>query len=188
MDDRRFDSLARAWAGQSSRRGLLRGAIVAALLAALPGSRRDAAAHHGVSGPGDPCRHDDQCRAADAPLICAWNGFGYDGGFNCCTYEGSNCADDSWCCWDNICVGGTCTSPSCTGQGCACWQGQNDPDPCDPGLVCCLGANNSGTCLPLYTCTGTGAPGDDCPRYCLPGPTQCPSCVSGYCTAAGVCG
>lgn len=285
MDDRRFDHVVRSFARHRSRRTLVGGLLGggAALLASrlrFPG----AAARHGTSGAGDPCRHDDQCIAADTALYCDWNGFGHDGDLNCCAYDGSRCGDDAGCCGYSICSGGFCTNggfssagsggiasadaqggtvhigdinsggnvgntirvgntsgnvavaggyvstttdltvdadggqaiadagggsgniaggnggpyygdspdygpdPGCTWYGCDCWQGQYDADPCDDGLVCCHYSENRGTCLPLYTCTGYGAPGDACPQYCLPGPTQCPSCVSGYCTPAGYCG
>jgi hypothetical protein len=189
VDEQRFDTWTRALAAAGSRRRLVRAVVGgAALVVAGRRSVSDTRAHHGMAGPGDPCRTSDQCVAADAPMSCDWNGYG--NGTTCCTYEGSNCADDSWCCGSNVCSGGKCTSQSygCTGEGCACYQGTYDPDPCDPGLVCCLNADNSGTCLPQYTCTGYGLPGDDCPQYCLPGPTQCPGCISGYCAASGVCG
>jgi hypothetical protein len=259
MDQQRFDSLTRAMATGSSRRKgirLLAGAG-AAVFAYVRGEAPGASARAQFLTAGDPCYDSSQCRAADTPLICADNGFDYDGPLNCCTYEQGRCFADEGCCgtavcvngfcaasptylgpgdlcqnssqclaadaplycdyvaatddyrcctvdggrcsWDgnccgyNTCSGGFCGStpapyPSCTGEGCDCYQGTYDPDPCDQGLVCCLYSDTNGTCLPLYTCTGSGAPGDDCPRYCLPGPTQCPSCVSGYCTAAGVCG
>jgi hypothetical protein len=109
MDDRRFDSLTRSIAGHRSRRVLLRGlpgsgALLVAAHLRLPG----AAARHGTSGPGDPCRHDDQCRAADTPSACAWNGFGGDGEFNCCTFDGGRCGDDGGCCGYGYCAGGFC--------------------------------------------------------------------------------
>lgn len=192
MDDRRFDSLARALAGQAPRRGVLRtlaGGAVAGVLAAARGGF-GASAHHGVLGPGDPCRDSSQCVGADAPLVCADNGYDYDGPLNCCAYEGSNCGFNEACCGSALCVGGICTSDAapggCTGEGCACLP--NTPNPCDQGLVCCGETENFGICRTLYACTGTGAPGDACPQYCLPGPTQCLSCVSGYCTVAGYCG
>lgn len=109
MDDHRFDSFARAVAGRGSRRGILQG--LTGFAAILAGGRVSAtAAHHASSGPGDPCRTDSQCLAADAPLICADNGFDYDGPLNCCTYEGSRCGADEDCCWDNVCAGGYCAS------------------------------------------------------------------------------
>ena len=70
----------------------------AALLGAFRRGASDVAAHHGSSGPGDPCRNDNQCLGADAPLVCAWNGFDYDGDLNCCTYEGNRCGFDEACC------------------------------------------------------------------------------------------
>ena len=284
MDDRRFDTLTRSLAGFRSRRTLVGGLLGGAGLFIASRLRLpNAAARHGTSGPGDPCRHDDQCVAADAPLVCAWNGFGYDGDLNCCTFDGSRCADDGGCCGYSACVGGFCASsggnvssagsggiasadasggtvaigninsggnagnvidvgdtrgniyvdggvvsnetdlsvdasggvaiadasggsgnvsvrgggtyygpapsPGCTGYGCACWQGTWDDDPCDNGLVCChYSDDNSGVCQGLYECTGYGLPGDACPRYCLPGPSDCQSCVSGYCTWNGYCG
>ena len=96
MDDQQFDSVARALAAGTSRRTgirLLAGAGVA--LIALTRDRAGVTARHGTAGPGDPCRTDSQCLGADAPLVCAWNGFGYDGGLNCCTYEGNRCGFDA---------------------------------------------------------------------------------------------
>ena len=173
---------------------MLAGGAAAALTAVARGNR-EATAHHGYAGPGDPCRDSTQCVGADAPLVCADNGFDWDGPLNCCTYEGNPCGFDAACCGLAACVGGVCTGvgfartppSSCTGEGCPCTP--NTPNPCDQGLVCCGGVDPTlGTCMPLYSCTGGGLPGEVCPRYCLPGPTQCPSCVSGYCTAAGYCG
>ena len=222
MDDARFDTWTRALARPGSRRRLLRAlsGAGAVLAGCPPRAALTPSAHHGMAGPGDPCRTDSQCVAADAPMVCDWNGYG--NGLNCCTYEGSNCADDTWCCGTNVCSGGTCTSQSygCTGEGCACqlyrdpacrascpllrplrsgsrlyrdrrlprdvcsepvlrlhrgrcacYQGTYDPDPCDPGLVCCLNADNSGTCLPQYTCTGYGAAGRRLPAV-LPARTD----------------
>src|SRR5215213_7761417 len=119
MDERRFDTWTRAVAQSGSRRRLVRALLGGgAVLAAARRGLSDAAAHHGIAGPGDACRTDSQCVAADAPMVCAWNGYG--NGLSCCTYEGSNCADDSWCCGSNLCSGGTCSSQSygCTGEGC----------------------------------------------------------------------
>ena len=196
MDDRWLDNLVRAMAGPAPRRGALRmlaGGAAAALLAVARGGR-GASAHHGYAGPGDPCRDSSQCVGADAPLVCADNGFDYDGALNCCAYEGGNCGFDAACCGSAACVGGLCTGAaaartppnSCTGEGCACVP--NTPNPCDQGLICCGETETFGICKTLYQCTGGGLPGEECPRYCLPGPTQCPGCVSGYCTAAGYCG
>jgi hypothetical protein len=167
VDEQRFDTWTRAFAQSGSRRRLLRALVGGtALLTAARRDLSDAAAHHGMAGPGEPCRTNDQCVAADAPMICDWNGYG--SGTNCCTYEGSNCADDTWCCWSNLCIGGICTSQSysCTGEGCAC-QPYRDPgcmascplyDQCDPGLECTGTADYPGTCVPSQPsgCTGEG--------------------------------
>jgi hypothetical protein len=192
VDDRRFDGLTRAMARNAPRRTLLRALAGGAGGALLAVARRGspASAHHGSLGPGDACYDSGQCVGADAPLVCADNGFADDGPLNCCTYVGSNCGSDEACCGAATCAGGICASApapgGCTGEGCAC--APNAPNPCDQGLICCGEPDGSGVCRTLYQCTGTGAPGDACPQYCLPGPTQCPSCVSGYCTAAGSCG
>jgi hypothetical protein len=141
MDDRRFDNWAHTMAGPGSRRRVLGGLIgigSAAFLGAFRRGASDASAHHGRSGPGDPCRDDDQCVGADAPLVCAWNGFDYDGDLNCCTYEGNRCGFDAACCGTALCIGGYCSSgspSSCTGVGCACMTGTFSP--CDYGLQCC---------------------------------------------------
>jgi hypothetical protein len=113
MDDRRFDNWARTLARLGSRRrvlGGLAGVGGAALLGAFQRSVFDVAAHHGRSGPGDPCRDDSQCVGADAPLVCAWNGFDYDGDLNCCTFEGNRCGFDEACCGLASCIGGFCSS------------------------------------------------------------------------------
>ena len=120
MDDRRFDTWARTVAGLGSRRrvvGGLVGVAGAALLGAFRRSATDVVAHHGRSGPGDPCRDDSQCVGADAPLVCAWNGFDYDGDLNCCTFEGSRCGFDEACCGLASCVGGFCNSATTAGAG-----------------------------------------------------------------------
>jgi hypothetical protein len=282
MDDRRFDNWTRALVGRGSRRRAVGGLVGGGLLALTRLGQGGVAARRGSSGPGDPCRHDDQCRAADTPLVCAWNGYDYNGGSACCTYEGNRCSDDTWCCGTNVCVGGYCSVDyssggvsisgtggiatadasggtvtigdinsggnvgnvidignttgsvsvdggvvsnttdvsvdasggvaiadaaggsyniagggsyygpgpywGCSGQDCGCWQGQWNDDPCDWGYVCChYSDDNNGICQTLYDCTGYGASGDVCPRYCDVG-GSCPSCVSGYCDWNGYCG
>jgi hypothetical protein len=187
VDEQRFDTWTRAFAAAGSRRRLMRAvAGGAALLVAGRRGLSDTVAHHGMAGPGDPCRTSDQCVAADAPMSCDWNGYG--NGTTCCTYEGSNCADDSWCCGSNLCVGGTCTSQSagCTGEGCAC-QLYRDPgclascplyDPCDAGLVCTGTSEDTGTCVATQSggCTGEGCAcyqGSSDANACDPGLVCC---------------
>ena len=94
------------------------GALLAVARFGLPTAR----ARRGMSGPGDPCRNSDQCVAADAPLVCAWNGFGHDGDYNCCTYDGSRCADDAGCCGYSVCIGGFC-SPGSDGSASSAGNG-----------------------------------------------------------------
>ena len=173
MDDRQFDRLTRAVAGSASRRGLLRalaGGAGAALLAARRGSH--AAAHHGSLGPGDPCYDSRQCLGADAPLVCADNGFDYDGPLNCCTYVGSRCASDQGCCGAAACIDGFCGNiQDFPGPG----------EPCGDSSVC-VGAD-----APL-TCDFVAVTGDY--RCCTYEGSRCgfdaaccgaAACVNGYC-------
>ena len=110
MDDRRFDHVVRSFASYGSRRALV-GALLgggAALVASalrLPG----AVARRSTKTAGEPCRHDDQCYAADTALFCGWNGYGHDGQLNCCAYDGSRCGDDAGCCGYGVCSRGFCT-------------------------------------------------------------------------------
>ena len=112
MDDARFDTWTRALAaGLSRRQG-------SASLPA-PASRsshwcgRRVVAPRPIT-PGSvlvmPCFDSSQCVAADAPLICADNGFTFDGPLNCCTYEGSRCGFDAACCGAAACVNGYCAN------------------------------------------------------------------------------
>ncbi len=105
MDGSQFDTIARSLARRGSRRGLLSG-LAAGLLAAR--GRSSAVAQGMFLGPGDPCYDNTQCRGADAPLVCADNGFAYDGPLNCCAYAGSHCGVDEACCGTASCLGGIC--------------------------------------------------------------------------------
>ena len=107
MDQQQFDTLTRTLARGVSRRAGLR--ILAGAGAALAALARRPASARGVAGPGDPCRQSSQCLGADAPLVCDWNGYGNDGGMNCCTYEGNRCGFDAACCGTALCLGGVCT-------------------------------------------------------------------------------
>jgi hypothetical protein len=113
MDEQRFDTLTRSLASSISRRGGLRllASAGATLLALARG--KDEAAAQGFLTAGEPCWSDDQCRAADAPLVCGDNGFADDGPLNCCTYEGSRCGEDAHCCGTAFCdPNGFCSSAS----------------------------------------------------------------------------
>jgi hypothetical protein len=105
VDGSQFDTVTRMFARRPSRRALL-GGLVAGLLAAR--DRSSAVAQGVFLGPGEPCYDDAQCRGADAPLVCADNGFAYDGPLNCCTDAGSRCGVDEACCGTASCLGGIC--------------------------------------------------------------------------------
>lgn len=111
MDDRRFDTLTRDLAITVSRRGGMRLlAAAAASFLALARGKRSAAAQGGFLTAGDACYDSSQCRAADTPLVCADNGFDYDGPLNCCTYEDGRCYADEHCCGAAYCnVNGRCS-------------------------------------------------------------------------------
>src|SRR4051794_6527217 len=113
VDDLRFDTWVRTLARGRSRRAVVGGLLGsgAAIVAARFGLDTVRARRYTASW-GDPCWDSDQCYAADAPLVCAWNGCGHDGDYNCCTYDGSRCGDDCDCCGYSTCVGGWCTASS----------------------------------------------------------------------------
>jgi hypothetical protein len=112
MDEHRFDTLTRSLASSISRRGGLRLlAAAGASLIALARGKGTAAAQDWYRTAGEPCWDSDQCLAADAPLVCADNGFAYDGPLHCCTYEGSRCYADEHCCGAAFCdASGRCSS------------------------------------------------------------------------------
>jgi hypothetical protein len=107
VDDRRFDSITRALATGASRRAGLRALAGAALIALARG--RGVAAQAGLLGPGQPCRDNNQC-FGDAPLVCADNGFAYDGPLNCCAQVGLGCTFDEHCCGPASCLDGLCSN------------------------------------------------------------------------------
>lgn len=151
MDKRQFDDLTRTLAGSGSRRGMLRG--LAGLLGLLAAGRRlTVSANHGIAGPGDPCRTSAQCLAADAPLVCADNGFDYDGPLNCCSYVGSRCGTDEACCGLAICASGYCTTATSDG---------GPGDPCQDSSQC----GNQFPELGILYCADNGVY-DDGPLHC----------------------
>jgi hypothetical protein len=166
MDGPAFDRLTRSLAATVTRRhGLRLLAAGASLLAGVRGSGT-ASAQVFLSA-GDPCWDSSQCRAADTPLVCADNGFDYDGPLNCCTFEGSRCFADEGCCGSAVCVNGFCaTTFSYAGPG----------DPC----------SNSSQCLAADTaiyCDFSAATGDQ--RCCAYEGGRCG--WDGGCCGAATC-
>lgn len=105
-------------------------------LLAARGGATPSLAHHAALGPGDACRSDTQCVGADAPLVCADNGFVMDGPLNCCTFEGSRCGFDQGCCGIAACIDGFCAvMPVNPGPGDRCANSGQ-----------CLGADAPLTC------------------------------------------
>ena len=173
MDEQRFDTLARSLAGVTSRRTGLRllAAAGASLVGLVRGSSGASAQVYLTAG--DPCYDSSQCRAADAPLVCADNGFAYDGPLNCCTFEGSRCFADEGCCGSSVCVNGFCgASFSYSGPG----------DPCTDSSQC------RAADAPLY-CDYVSATGDY--RCCTYEGSRCgwdggccgaATCLNGFCS------
>jgi len=135
MDGQRFDTLARAVAGNRSRRGLLGGLVGAVGLLALGRRTPDVAAQGGYLGPGEACYDDSQCgNTRYSQMFCDNNGYDYDGPLNCCAYEGGYCYSDEGCCGVASCITGSCISPpSDAGPGDPC---QVNDECFALGLVC----------------------------------------------------
>jgi hypothetical protein len=135
MDGQRFDTLARAVAGDRSRRGLLGRLVGAVGLLALGRRAPDVAAQGGYLGPGEACYDDSQCgNTRYSQMFCDNNGYDYDGPLNCCAYEGGYCYSDEGCCGVASCITGSCISPlSNAGPGDPC---QVNDECFALGLVC----------------------------------------------------
>jgi hypothetical protein len=135
MDGQRFDTLARAVAGDRSRRGLLGRLVGAVGLLALGRRAPDVAAQGGYLGPGEACYDDSQCgNTRYSQMFCDNNGYDYDGPLNCCAYEGGYCYSDEGCCGVASCITGSCISPpSDAGPGDPC---QVNDECFALGLVC----------------------------------------------------
>ena len=108
MDDHWFDAVVRALPRRASRRTALRSVAVIAV-SVLSMLRPDGAgAYHSHTPLGGACRHTRQClhhelwsrfggRSRQA-VVCAYNGFHYDGPYNCCRHAGGFCERDEHCC------------------------------------------------------------------------------------------
>lgn len=122
MDSERFDRLTRRLAAQASRRGLLRG-IVGGIAATIALRGGDAEARPHSVWRGGVCLRVRQCYNDYIPprgagfnpdlqvVYCAFNGFSYDGEFNCCRYEGGFCDRDEECCGFRSCINRFCGFP-----------------------------------------------------------------------------
>jgi len=174
MDERRFDSITRDLSTTISRRGGLQLlAAAGASFLALARGKSDAAAQRYLSA-GDPCYDSSQCRAADTPLICADNGFDYDGPLNCCTYEDGRCYADEHCCGTAYCnANGRCASTR-----------SYAPDPGDP----CQSTDQCRRPQTGAICEYTASTGDS--RCCWYEGSYCSSgaqCCGARVCAGGVC-
>lgn len=126
MDGRRFDDVARAWAGTTagSRRRVLRGMLGGVLAGAVAlGRGGRTRAQEASVAPGGACTSTDEClqTAGDVTIVCGDNGIAGDGALNCCRGAGGSCADGSGCCGsllcgDGVCGGGSAAAPT-SGDG-----------------------------------------------------------------------
>jgi hypothetical protein len=79
--------------------------------------------------------------------------------------------------------------PACTGQGCVCTTGTQNP--CDAGFVCCPTTDamgGPGVCQTEAVCYPNQciATGTACPATCAWG-DACPSCCTNFCNSGGQC-
>ena len=161
MDGQRFDELARALAGGTSRRRLLRG------IGGLIGVAAGLAGAEATS-------------AKPAPKKCKNQGSGCKANGDCC---GGTCCNRV-CCGDGAtCVDGACVEPECSETrpcpdlGQLCW-----PDVCVNGSCTQVSLD----CDDGNPCTEEGIcdPASGCVHLPRPAGIQCPG---GYCDALGTC-
>src|SRR5215213_7783586 len=118
MDGFRFDDLARAVAGGTPRRSVLKG-LAATLVAAWFPLRvpRLARAQNTVplGGQCSALGANSECRQAGGAVVCSDNGIIRDGQFNCCRNAGGGCTADFHCCGGAVCLSGTCGGGVSTG-------------------------------------------------------------------------
>jgi hypothetical protein len=175
MDERAFDSLARVVANRGSRRGVLRG-LAGAVAAGALGRRSPGAAAQGYLALGAACWDGSQCAQSQMTVVvCADNGFSYDGPLNCCTYDYGDCWSDEGCCGDLVCVGGTCGAYPLAGQGglplgAQCYS----IDQCIGGGISTACADNGG--FVDACCLYGGQPCSQPLDCCMPG-----NCIGGIC-------
>jgi len=133
--------------------------------------------------PGSACVTTSQClqSATGGAVVCADNGYSFDGALNCCRNEGGVCiagGDSADCCAGLLCVGGICGGTSSGGSltlGATCSATSQCSQPSGGAVVCASnGIAGDGA---LNCCRNNGG-------ACTDG-TQC--CGSLLCTG-GVCG
>jgi hypothetical protein len=109
MHDHWFDTVVRTLPRRVERRAMLRSGVAAIAAGVLAMLRHgDTGAYHSHIPLGGTCRHTRQClhhelgfrfggRSRQA-VVCAYNGFHYDGPHNCCRHLGGFCERDEHCC------------------------------------------------------------------------------------------
>jgi hypothetical protein len=175
VDDRAFDRLTRVVANGASRRGVLRGLAGVLALVTL-GSRTPAIAAQGWLRLSDPCYDDSQCAQTQmSQIVCADNGFDYDGPLNCCVYDYGICDQDEDCCGALVCIGKNCgASPLASQTGLPLGSQCYSADQCSGGGSAMNCADNGGF-VPACCLVG-GQPCSQPLDCCMPN-----NCVSGYC-------
>ena len=198
MDDRRFDSLARALAGPS-RRGLL-GAALAAALAPLAGK----AQRRGASAEG-PCSPDPRKERCAKDADCCTRLCNKQEGRCRCARAGQRCTQHANCCvrapnGPLTCQGNpgakTCKPKPCAGERPACHRcrrGTWVPDPGAAGKPCGAAAScQDGTATTAQVCDDQGACLDGVETECAPYRCAGDACLAecggdGDCVGAAYC-
>jgi hypothetical protein len=104
VDGRVFDAWVAGLGARSRRRPVLLAAV--GLVLAWPRIARG----QGLARPGEPCTSSEQCEqwsgcGVPAPVICADNGYAWDGPLNCCVGQDQFCGSHAECCGGLVCLG-----------------------------------------------------------------------------------
>lgn len=198
MDGRRFDEVARAWAGTTagSRRRIVRGMLGGALTGAFAlGRGGRLRAQEAAVAPGGACLSTDEClqTAGELTAVCGDNGIADDGALNCCRNAGGSCADGNGCCGSLVCSGGVCaggTAAPPTGAPAPSGDGAGS------GLPVGSACTASGQCLPSTSgsviCASNNIAADGELNCCLQAGGQCGGfdnyCCGDLLCTDGVCG
>lgn len=173
MEAHRFDTVTRLFAGNVSRRIILRTLLGAGVSSVISWRGRHDAAAQGIDLPlGSSCNESFECWRGGGHPICANNGMG---GLACCLNQGGACGEDRDCCGSLLCEQGVCGGGGFP-VGASCRdQSQCAPLSPDDGWATCayVGSTSAATC-----CLATGS-------WCS-FDSEC--CGEDLCQPPGICG
>ena len=144
MDGRRFDGIARTWAGASDRRGALRS--LASLLLVAWGARNGRSGARAQENWPTRCASSADCRAGlpdDCVRAHCWRGRCAHAAIRCAA--GHHCCGNGRCCEDAPEPAPGCTADADCATSDPCVQSR-----CEDGLCVSLVVD----CAPGYTCCG----------------------------------